>query len=60
MAKEYRSSFPPGKALWWERLFRFRKGDIWEQRINEWGVWDEDYLGRWEWDGKEWVIESGR
>jgi hypothetical protein len=45
---------PPRKVSLWGRLFR-KEGDVWEQRINEWGVWDKDALRRWEWDGKEWV-----
>lgn len=53
--KVFTDSFsPPGKVSWFEALTRYRKGDVWEQRVNDWGVWEEDLLGRWIWDGKQW------
>lgn len=52
-------SFPPRKKeTWWRKHFVLKPGDVWEQRINEWGTWDDDYLFRWVWDGKNWVQDS--
>jgi hypothetical protein len=55
MAELWLDSFPPPrKESWWRKVFVLRPGDVWEQRVNEWGVWDEDALSRWVWDGKKW------
>lgn len=49
------ASFPaPRKVSWYYALLFYREGDVWEERINDWGVWEEDVLGRWIWDGKQW------
>lgn len=53
------ASFPaPRKVSWYYAHLFYQKGDVWEQRVNEWGVWDDDFLFRWVWDGKAWVEDT--
>jgi len=56
MQEVHLDSFPPPKKeSWWRTLFILQPGDIWEHRINDWGVWEPEVLGRWIWDGRKWV-----
>ena len=57
----YLDSFPPPKKeSWWRKVFVLKSGDVWEQRINDWGVWEPEVLGRWVWDGRNWVETDGQ